>query len=166
MRNTAKRMALCAMLAALCVVLMLLGAVLELGMYAAPMLAGLLFIPVGQKYGKKYHALIFAASALLCFFIVPNAEQNLVFAGFLGWYPMVQPGLGKLPKWLRLPVKLVLFNGIIVAIEYVVLKVIAPDVIGGALLWVLLALANITFIAYDFMLPKLTNMLSKITKLL
>ena len=66
MRNTAKRMALCAMLAALCVVLMVLGAVLELGMYAAPMLAGLLFIPVGQKYGKKYHGILFVASSLLC----------------------------------------------------------------------------------------------------
>ena len=166
MKNTAKRMALCAMLAALCVVLMLLGAVLELGMYAAPMLAGLLFIPVGQKYGKKYHALLFAASCLLCFMIVPNAEQNLVFAGFLGWYPLARPWLQKLPKGLRLPGKLFLFNGIIIAIEYAVLHLIAPEVIGGVMLWVLLGLANVTFVAYDFMLPKVENMLGRITKLL
>lgn len=166
MRNTAKRMALCAMLAALCVVLMVLGAVLELGMYAAPMLAGLLFIPVGQKYGKKYHGMLFVASSLLCFLFVPNMEQNLMFAGFLGWYPIAQPALQKLPGWLRLPVKLALFNGVILAIEYVVLTLIAPEVIGGVLLWILLIMANVTFLAYDFMLPRLEGMLSRITKLL
>ena len=72
----------------------------------------------------------------------------------------------KLPKWLRLPVKLAVFNGVILAIEYVVLTLIAPEVIGGVLLWVLLIMANVTFLAYDFMLPRLEGMLGRITKLL
>ena len=41
MRNQARRMAVCAMMAALSVVLMLLGAILELGMSAAPLFAGI-----------------------------------------------------------------------------------------------------------------------------
>ena len=164
MRTPAKRMAMCAMMAALCVVLMLLGAVLELGVYAAPLLGGLCFIPVGQVYGKKYHMILFAVSAILCFLFVPNIEQNLVFTGLLGWYPIVHPSLQKLPKWLRLPVKLLLFNAIIVGIEYLVMTVLVPEVMGGVLIWILLALGNITFLAYDFMLPRLKHLLVRITK--
>jgi len=93
MRFASKRMALCAMVAALCVVLMLLGAVLELGMYACPLLAGLCLIPVGQKYGRKYHILVYVVSGLLCFLFVPNIEENLLFVGLLGWYPIVRPCL-------------------------------------------------------------------------
>lgn len=166
MKDSAKRMALCAMMAAVSVVLMVLGAVLELGVYAAPMLAGLCFIPIGQKYGKKYHVLLFIASSLLCFLFVPNTEQNLIYAGFLGWYPIARPGLQKLPKVLRLIAKLALFNAIIIAIEWLVITVLVPDVIGGALLWIMLALGNVTFLAYDFMLPRLQVLLGRISKLL
>lgn len=166
MKTSARRMALCAMMAAVCVVLMVLGAVLELGMYAAPLLAGLCFIPIGQKYGRKWHVLLFAVAAVLCFLFVPNIEQNLVFAGLLGWYPIVRPSLQKLPKWTRLPVKLLLFNAIIVAIESLVMLVLVPEVLGGVLLWVLLGLGNLTFLAYDFMLPRLEVLLGRITKLL
>lgn len=166
MRENAKRMALCAMMAALCVVLMVLGAVLELGMYAAPMLAGLCFIPIGQKYGRKYHLILFVASSLLCFMFVPNIEQNLIFAGFLGWYPIAHPGLQKLPKGLRLLVKLLLFNAIVIAIEWLVITVLVPDVMGGTLLWIMLILGNLTFVAYDFMLPRLQVFLQRISKLL
>ena len=62
MRNQTKRMATCAMMTALCVVLMWLGAVLELGMYAAPLFAGLSLIIIGQKYGSKYQLTVWAAS--------------------------------------------------------------------------------------------------------
>lgn len=166
MRENARRMALCAMMAALCVVLMVLGAVLELGMYAAPMLAGLCFIPIGQKYGRKYHLILFVASSLLCFMFVPNIEQNLIFVGFLGWYPIAHPGLQKLPKGLRLIVKLLLFNAIVIAIEWLVITVLVPDVMGGTLLWIMLILGNLTFVAYDFMLPRLQVFLQRISKLL
>lgn len=165
MRVSAKRMALCAMMAALCVVLMLLGAILELGMYAAPLLAGLLLIPVGKLYGRKYHTLLFAASALLCFLLVPNVEQNLMFAGIFGWYPILRPILQKLPKWLRWPVKLVIFNALIVAIEALVMLVLVPEAMERVFLWILLILANVTFLAYDLMLPRLEGLIERITKM-
>ena len=164
MKFSAKRMAMCAMMAALCVVLMLLGAVLELGMYAAPLLAGLLLIPIGKAYGKKYHWMLFAVAAVLCFLLVPNIEQNLVFVSLFGWYPILRPLLQKLPKVLRLPVKLVIFNGLIIAIEALVMLVLAPEAMEGIFLWLLLALANVTFLAYDFMLPRLEGLLGKIIK--
>jgi hypothetical protein len=166
MKNATKRMAACAMMAALCVVLMVLGAVLELGMYACPLLAGLCFIPIGQKYGRKYHLILFVATALLSFFLVPNIEENLIFAGLFGWYPILRPVLQKLPGVLRWLVKLAVFNGVVVAIEWLVMTVLAPEAMADVMLWVLLALGNVTFIAYDFLIPRLDALMGRIVKLM
>ena len=154
------------MMAALCVVLMVLGAVLELGMYACPLLAGLCFIPIGQKYGRKYHIILFVATALLSFFLVPNIEENLIFAGLFGWYPILRPVLQKLPGVLRWLVKLAVFNGVVVAIEWLVMTVLAPEAMADVMLWVLLALGNVTFIAYDFLIPRLDALMGRIVKLM
>ena len=59
MRKTeSQKIALCGVLSALSVVVLLVGNVLQIGTYAAPMLASFLLIPVLEDYGKKY--------ALLC----------------------------------------------------------------------------------------------------
>ena len=154
------------MMAALCVVLMVLGAVLELGMYACPLLAGLCFIPIGQKYGRKYHLILFVATVLLSFFLVPNIEENLIFAGLFGWYPILRPVLQKLPGVLRWLVKLAVFNGVVVTIEWLVMTVLAPEAMADVMLWVLLALGNVTFIAYDFLIPRLDALMGRIVKLM
>ena len=154
------------MMAALCVVLMVLGAVLELGMYACPLFAGLCFIPIGQKYGRKYHITLYVAASILCFLMVPNMEENLMFAGLFGWYPIVRPMLQKLPKVIRWICKLAIFNIVVIAIEWLVMTILVPEAIGGVLLWVLLILGNITFLAYDFMIPRVEVLMGRITDLL
>lgn len=166
MRISARRMAICSMMAALSVVLMVLGAVLELGMYAAPLLAGLCFIPIGKKYGRKYHWMLYAVTSVLCLLLVPNMEENLMFVGLLGWYPILRPTLQKLPKLLQWVVKLAIFNVIVIAIEWLVMTVLVPEVVGGTLLWILLVLGNVTFLAYDFMIPKMEQLMDRLVKLI
>ena len=54
MRKTeSQKIALCGVLSALSVVVLLVGNVLQIGTYAAPMLASFLLIPVLEDYGKK-----------------------------------------------------------------------------------------------------------------
>lgn len=154
------------MMTALTVVLMILGAVLELGMYACPLLAGVFFILVGEKYGRKYHVMLYAVSAVLCFLLVPNIEQNLIFAGFFGWYPIIRPSLQKLPKILGWIVKFGIFNGVVLAIEWLVMRILVPEAVGSAILWVLLILGNVTFLFYDLMIPRMEILMRKIAKLL
>lgn len=166
MRTSSKRTATCAMTAALCVVLMVLGAVLELGMYASPLFAGLCLIPIGQKYGRKYHITVYAAAGILCFLLVPNMEENLMFAGLFGWYPILRPSLQKLPGLPRWICKLAVFNAAVIAIEWLVLTLLMPEITPDALLWVLLVLGNITFLAYDFMIPRLEIVAGRLSKLL
>lgn len=166
MKTAAKRMAACSMLASLCVVLMVLGAALELGVYACPLLAGLCFIPVGQKYGRKYHVMLYVATGILCFLFVPSMEENLMFAGLFGWYPIVRPSLQRLNKWIGWIAKLLLFNVTVIAIEWLVMTVLVPEIMEGIFLWILLILGNVTFLAYDLMIPRWEGLTIRLAKLL
>jgi len=165
MKNT-KMLASGAMLTALCIVLMLLGSVLELGMYAAPLLAGLCLVPYGQKYGKKYHFAVYAAVSLLSFFLVPSIEQNLMFFGLLGWYPAIRQKLQFIPVFLRILLKLFLFNLIAISIEMLVMLVLVPETLGSTFLLILLLLGNITFAVYDAAIPVMVKHFKKLEKLL
>lgn len=160
-----KRLTICAMMAAVSVVLMLLGAVLQLGTYAAPLLTGMVLIPIGNRYGRKYQVMLWLVISVLCFMLIPAAEQNMMFAGLFGWYPIAYPTLQKLPRLLRLLVKLLLFNGVVIAMEALLLWVIAPEAMELTMMLLLLALGNVTFLLYDYLIPKTELILRRILKL-
>ena len=164
MREKTKQIAVGGIMTALCVVLMLLGAVLELGIYAAPMLAGLILVPLGDKWGRKYQAILWVAVSILSFLLIPNIEENLMFFGLFGWYPVLRPLLEKLPKVLRLIVKLLLFNAATIAIEALVLLVFVPESLGTAFLLVLLLLGNVIFLIYDLVIPRMSVLLARLKK--
>lgn len=150
-----RKIAAGAMMAALCLVIMLLGAVIDLGTYAAALLAGVAMIPYGQKYGRKYQMMVFASSAALSFMLVPNIEQNLMYLGFYGWYPVLRPGLEKLHKLSRYTAKFIIFNVCFISIEALVMLVLVPEDMGGVLFIIFIIAANVTFFAYDYMIPLL-----------
>lgn len=158
-----KRVAACGMMAAVCVVILLLGAVLELGIYAAPMFAGLCLVPMGEKWGRKYQCMLWVSVSILGFLLVPNGEENLMFAGLFGWYPILQPTLQKLPGVLRIPAKLLIFNGAVVVVEAVTIFVLG---LGETMsLWLvlgLLAMGNVSFWLYDFVIPRTDVLLRRL----
>ena len=67
-----------------------------------------------------------------------------------------------LPRLLRWAAKLLLFNAVVITIEWLVMHVLAPEVMGTVFLLILLALGNVTFFLYDWMLPRLEHMLDRI----
>ena len=160
-----RRLAVCAMMAAVSVVLMLLGAVLQLGTYAAPLLTGMALIPMGNRYGRKYQVMLWLVISGLCFMLIPAAEQNLMFAGLFGWYPIVYPSLQKLPRIVRLPVKLMLFNGVVIVMEAALIRLIAPEAMETGMAALLLALGNVTFLLYDYLIPKTELIIKRILKI-
>ena len=149
MRDQSRKMAVCGIAAALGVVVMLLGALLELGIYLCPMVVGLSLIPIGQRFGVKYQLLLWIAISILSVLLVPHPEENLVFAGLFGWYPALQPRLAKLPKGIGIVAKLILFNIVIIALEALVIYVLVPEAIDSAMLVLLLLLGNVMFLLYD-----------------
>ena len=149
MREQSTKIAVCAMMAAQCVVLMVLGAALGIGMYLAPMLAGACLVPVGKKWGTRYQLMLWAAISLLCLMLVSDVEENLMFLGFFGWYPALRPVLERVRKGLRLALKVLIFNGAVVSLEALIMLVLVPEDTGWILPVILLLVGNLTFLLYD-----------------
>ena len=141
------------MTAALGVVVLLLGSVLGLGMYVGPLLVGMCLIPIGKEYGTKYQLMLWIVISILSFILVPNPEENLMFAGLFGWYPALYPKLEKLPRIPRLIVKLLLFNVIVISLEALVILVLVPEILDGPMIAMLLLMGNVMFLLYDRVIP-------------
>lgn len=153
MKHQSRKMALCSMTAALGVVVLLLGSVLGLGMYVGPLLVGMCLIPIGKEYGTKYQLMLWIVISILSFILVPNPEENLMFAGLFGWYPALYPKLEKLPRIPRLIVKLLLFNVIVISLEALVILILVPEILDGPMIAMLLLMGNVMFLLYDRVIP-------------
>ena len=106
-KNESQKIALCGVLGALSVVCLLAGAALQIGTYAAPMLASFLLIPVLEEYGARYALLLYATTAVLGLLLVPETELALFYALVVGYYPVLRHALRRVkPAVLRWAVKL------------------------------------------------------------
>lgn len=159
--SRASVMAGCSMMAALSVVLLLIGGILELGMYACPMIAGLCILMVGDCYGRRCQIMTWIAVSALSFMLVPNVEENLMYLGIFGLYPILYPYFQKLPKGLRVIAKFAYFNIVVIALEWLVVMVLMPGTMAGEdgsgwIFWLsLLAMGNVIFWCYDRLLPRM-----------
>lgn len=161
MRGSGKKVALCGLLAALGVVILLLAGWIGIGTYAGPLLAGLLLVPVQREYGGKIALTLWAAMGLLSLFLVPDVEESLMFLAFFGWYPAVRPRFEKLPAVPRWVVKELVFNAAMIAVEALMVFVLAPEAVSWGMVLVLLALFNLIFLVYDRALPQVEQLLAR-----
>ena len=159
MGKKSRRMALCGMMAALAVVVMLLGGVIPLATFCCPMFASLALLPILAESGRKWTVMTYAAVAALSLMLCPDKEAALLFA-FLGYYPAIKPALDRIGKKpLRIAAKLGVFNlaagsmllliAFVLNMQAIVAEYAAMGVIGGAAFAVL---ANVTMLMYDRML--------------
>lgn len=150
-----KRMAMCGMMAALSVVLMVIGGALGLGMYVSPLLAGLCLIPIGNAYGRKYQVILWLAVSVLSLILVPNIEESLMYLCLFGCYPILRPQFQKLPRALRFITKLLFFTVVFTALQLLIVLVLVPEVMGTGMMVTLVVLADVTLMVYDFVLPRI-----------
>lgn len=128
MPNTqSRRIALCGVLAALGVVVLLVGSALGLGTYAAPMLACFLLLPALEEYGPRAALCQYAATAILALLLVPEPELSLFYALALGPYPVLRARLERLrPAALRWAAKFAFFNAAVALVYALLLLVLSP----------------------------------------
>ena len=147
-------MAYCGIVAALCVALMLLGAVIPIAMFIAPAVAGFLFATVCEE-GEKQPA--YAAVSLLALLFVPDKEVALIFVFLLGYYPLAKPKFERIrPAVLRIVCKLLLCNGTVLAMYGLVFLLVPAGSISQELRTTALAVSlatlvmgNVAFVLYD-----------------
>ena len=156
-----KQMALCGLLCAVAVVVMVLASAIGIGTFIGPLLAMAALLPVLEEYGTKMALAAYAAAAILAFLLVPEVEQAAVFAAF-GWYPVLRPKLNYyLPDFiLQLLIKAALGGGTILLLYGVILRALGmtADLQSAAKAFniLLLALGIITFLTMDVALEYLT----------
>lgn len=164
MRKTkSQKVALCGVLTALSLVLLLVGAALQIGTYAAPMLAAFLLVPVLEEYGPRYALLTYGAVSLLAWMLVPEMELTLFYLLVVGHYPVLHRVLARVrPAVLRWCAKLFVFN-IAVALVYLALAAVLGPVVWQSLLGdgpgmavLLLGMGNLAFFLCDRALDAVT----------
>lgn len=161
-KNNSRRVALCGVLCALSVALLLAGNILQIGTYAAPMLAAFLLVPVGEEYGPRWALLLYLATALLAVLLVPDKELALFYALVLGYHPVLHTALARLhPAALRWAVKILCFNLALAAMYALLLAVFASPALaaefadtGAPMLIALVVLGNLSFVLFDIALDK------------
>ena len=163
MKSTAKELALGGMFTALGVVFLCLGGIVPLALYACPILASAVLLPVRENCRRSVVWSCYAAIAVLGTLLGPDKESALLFV-FLGYYPIVKPRFDAIKrKPLRLAAKLLLaiaavgaeyaFLLFVLRLEAVVTELFAT---APALLWATAALGLALFLLYDLCLDRLT----------
>jgi hypothetical protein len=156
-RCRTKRLAICAMLSSLGVVILYVGALLEVLELCVVALAALLIVPIVIEYGRGYPWGVYLATAVLALLLLPQKMPGVIYLLF-GCYPIAKAYLERLPRWVCLLLKQVIF----VVIEIVM--VMASNAILGAQdmpLWynaTLLVLGFITLHLFDIALTKLITL--------
>lgn len=158
MRKTkSQKVALCGVLAALSVVILLLGNLLQIGTYCAPMLASFLLVPILVEYGANFAMLLYITVSVLSLLLVPDKELALFYVLVLGYYPVLQWRLQRVkPTALRWLAKFAVFNVAVLALYALLLGLMAPPELvaefaemGTPMLVALLAVGNFAFWACD-----------------
>ena len=157
-RTPAYSMALGGVLAALAVVIMILGTIIPVATYVCPAVCMLLGQAVLKTCGGRVAWAWYGVVALLSVLLAPDKEAAAVFAA-LGYYPMVKPRLEKrkLP-WLW---KAALFNAVILVLYWLLIHLMVMDALaeefaeaGAVMTVVMLVLGNVVFFLLDKVLSK------------
>ena len=169
-RHTTRRMATCGVFCALAVVMLGLGAVIEVLDITAAAAAALVLLPILLCYGTRYAWLSYAVTALLGVLLMPHSFAAWMYAGLAGFYPMVKKRLDRLPRLLGWPIKLLLLTAVLLlylAVFYFIL-------LGGegsftdaffkgfgeageppVMAWAVVGLSVFTFVLFDLLIDRL-----------
>ena len=103
------RIAMSGMLCALSVALMLTSSIIPVMTYAAPLLCGLLLIPLQLEFDRKTAFVAYAATALLVLMLGFDKELAFFYL-FFGYYPLIKWRIDRLrTPWHRTALKLAFF---------------------------------------------------------
>jgi len=158
MRNEAKIMALCGVLAALALVIMAMGTLIPVATFVCPMLCMMILQIVVKTCGSRTAWAWYGAVSILSLLLAPDKEAAAVFV-FLGYYPILKPRLDRMKfGWAG---KLLLFNGAILLMYWILMNLLGMGGIaaeyaemGAVLTAVMLILGNVTFFLLDMILGR------------
>lgn len=160
--GTSFNIAYCGIIVALSTVIMIAALIPSLT-YLLPAVSGICIWTVSEQLNRKWSFLAYAASALLCFMLIPEIEADLYYLFFFGYFPLIKEPIERLrPKPLAFIAKLAVFNGSAVTAFLILSQIMNLEQIleglegfGDMAVYVLWGAANIAYLVYDFCLSNL-----------
>lgn len=168
MKNKTKNTAVSGLMTALSVVLMMLTTLIPVFMYVIPIVTGLLVLFTADISNKKWGAGVYFSTAFLSILLITDKEAALTYALFFGYYPLIKDVIEKIPRLISWLLKLFVFNLAAVGIGVIGFYVFGMsgdeyNEFGKYTIPILLIMANIAFVLYDFCLTKNRFLLTRIS---
>ena len=159
MRNQAKDMAFCGIMAALAVVIMSMGTLIPLATFVCPVICMLILGFVQKMTSRKLAWAWYFSVAILSLLLAPDKEAAAVVV-FLGYYPIIKKQFEKFK--LSFLLKLLYFNAVILVMYGLLIYLFGMDQIAaefaeiGTIMTILtLAMGNVCLILVDRLLTRL-----------
>ncbi|MBQ8287569.1 MAG: hypothetical protein IJX76_02215 [Clostridia bacterium] len=161
MRKNARKtrvLALSSLFVALSVVILYLGCFLEVLDLTVAAVASLLVLLAVIEMGKGTAAMVWLATSILAFLLLPNKFIAVEYAFLMGCYPLVKALAERLPRVISWVVKLVFVN-----IALAVMVVLGHFVFAYPIesVWLLVGtfvLATVTGVVFDIALTRLLTL--------
>ena len=155
-RASIKRLTVCAMLTALGVIFMGIGALIEVLDISMAVLASICVIIAIIEYGKGAPWMVYAAISVLSLLIIPNKLPIAFFVLFFGFYPILKEKLERKKKVIRWVLKEIIFNISLAAMIGAYFWLFFEGTIQVPwMIAVAVILAEATFIIYDIALTRI-----------
>ena len=157
MKSNTMKIALCGVLGALAVTILMMGFLFPFATYVCPAMAACLLLIIVYEYGVKTGLTLYAAISCLGLMLVPDQELVFMFIFVFGLYSVIKMPLDrKLGKKTRLIAKFAYIN-ISLIISYGILLFIFPVAAlvnefrdyGAAFMALLVAMFWLVFFMYD-----------------
>ena len=156
--SEARLIAFGGMMASIAVVIMCLGGLIPVATFTVPIICMLILAYVLKFCGRRIGWAWYGAVSILGLLLGPDKEAAAIFL-FLGYYPILKPRLDRMKGGLVL--KLALFNVVILAMYWVLIRILGMDQIasdyaelGRVMTGIMLVLGNVTFWLLDKVLAK------------
>ena len=156
MRSKAAKIALCGVVSALSVVLMLLTGIVPIATIALPALAGCLTIAVVAETNIRYGFAVYCVVSVLAILLTPDREAILFYILFFGYYPTLYGVLMRIKKKpLRVLAKFGVFNLAMVlegvlAVWFLQIPLSEMEAFGKWSIPIMAVLLNLVFVMYDY----------------
>lgn len=126
MKKETTKIALCGVMGALSITILLMGFLFPFATYACPAIAASLLMIIVYEYGMKTGLTLYTAVSILGLMIVPDVELVFMFIFVFGLYTVIKlPMDRKYSKKVRILIKFLYIN-IALAVSYGILLFIFP----------------------------------------
>lgn len=154
-----KKVALCAMLSALGVVVLYLGAIVEVIDISMAVIASLFAVAAVIECGGLFPWAVYGVTGILSVVLLPSKLPAVMYLLFFGFYPIIKEKIERIKNRVVMwTVKEIVFN-ICLLLLMLIAKWFMLDPEGLLVFEVIFfCLANVTFVLYDIALTRLISL--------